>query len=95
MLCRNTPKIQRGICSILEDRIVHHYIALRLMPLFEEIFSERTFNCRKGKGQLYGINTLKEDIRQCSNNYTVDCHIMKLDLKGFFMSIDKNYCLKW
>lgn len=83
------PRYREVFAASFEDRIVHHYIALRLTPLFEEIFSERTFNCRKGKGQLYGINTLKEDIRQCSNNYTVDCHIMKLDLKGFFMSIDK------
>ncbi|MBP3737575.1 MAG: hypothetical protein J6I72_00815 [Muribaculaceae bacterium] len=43
----------------------------------------------KGKGQLYGINTLKADIVECSENYTKDCYIMKLDLKGFFMSIDK------
>lgn len=83
------PRYREVFAASFEDRIVHHYIALRLTPLFEEIFSERTFNCRKGKGQLYGINTLKEDIRQCSNNYTEDCHIMKLDLKGFFMSIDK------
>lgn len=83
------PRYREVFAASFEDRIVHHYIALRLTPLFEEIFSERTFNCRKGKGQLYGINMLKEDIRQCSNNYTEDCYIMKLDLKGFFMSINK------
>lgn len=83
------PRYREVFAASFEDRIVHHYIALRLEPLFEEIFSPRTFNCRKGKGQLYGINMLKEDIRVCSHNYTKDCYIMKLDLKGFFMSIDK------
>ena len=32
---------------------------------------------------------LREDVRQCSVNYTQDCYIMKLDLQGFFMSINK------
>lgn len=83
------PRYREVFAASFEDRIVHHYIALRLNPLFERIFSPRTFNCRKGKGQLYGVNMLREDIRQCSGNYTKDCYILKLDLKGFFMSIDK------
>mgnify|MGYP002724322381 CR=1 FL=1 len=83
------PRYREVFASSFEDRIVHHYASLRLEPLFEEIFSDRTFNCRKGKGVLYGINVLKNDIIECSNNYTSDCYIMKLDLKGFFMSIDR------
>ena len=84
------PRYREVFAASFEDRIIHHYIALRLNPLFEAIFSPRTFNCRKGKGQLYGVTMLKEDIRQCSNDYTENCYILKLDLKGFFMSIDKN-----
>lgn len=83
------PRYREVFAASFEDRIVHHYIALRLEPLFELVFSPRTFNCRKGKGQLYGINTLKADILECSENYTKDCWAMKLDLKGFFMSIYK------
>lgn len=83
------PRYREVFAAAFEDRIVHHWIALRLEPLFEQIFSPRTFNCRKGKGQLYGINILREDVRQCSVNYTQDCYIMKLDLQGFFMSINK------
>lgn len=84
------PRYREVFAAAFEDRIIHHYIALRLNTLFEAIFSPRTFNCRKGKGQLYGVNMLKEDIRRCSNDYTENCYILKLDLKGFFMSIDKN-----
>ena len=83
------PRYREVFAAAFEDRIVHHWIALRLEPLFEQIFSPRTFNCRKGKGQLYGINMLREDVSQCSVNYTQDCYIMKLDLQGFFMSINK------
>ena len=83
------PRYREVFAASFEDRIVHHYIALRLEPLFELVFSPRTFNCRKGKGQLYGVEMLKADIKECSDNYTADCWIMKLDLQGFFMSIDK------
>lgn len=84
------PRYREVFAASFEDRIVHHYIALRLEPLFELVFSPRTFNCRKGKGQLYGVKMLEADIKEVSNNYTTDCWIMKLDLQGFFMSIDKS-----
>lgn len=84
------PRYREVFAASFEDRIVHHYIALRLEPLFELVFSPRTFNCRKGKGQLYGVKMLEADMKEASNNYTEDCWIMKLDLQGFFMSIDKS-----
>ena len=83
------PRLREIFAASFEDRIVHHYIALRLEPLFEKVFSPRTFNCRKGKGQAYGIDMLSCDIKQCSENYTCDCYVMKVDIQGFFMSIDK------
>lgn len=84
------PRYREVFAASFEDRIVHHYIGLRLEPLFELVFCPRTFNCRKGKGQLYGVKMLQNDIKEASNNYTTDCYIMKLDLQGFFMSIDKS-----
>lgn len=83
------PRYREVFAASFEDRIVHHYIALRLEPLFETVFSPYTYNCRKGKGQLFGINQLKQQLIECSGNYTKDCYILKLDLSGFFMSIDK------
>lgn len=83
------PRLREVFAADFRDRVIHHYIALRLEPLFEIVFSDRTFNCRKGKGQLYGIRQLEKDIRDCSACYTRDCWVMKLDLKGFFMAIDK------
>ena len=83
------PRYREVFAASFEDRIVHHYIALRLESLFEQAFCPYTYNCRKGKGQLYGTNMLRQQIIECSDNYTTDCYIMKLDLRGFFMSIDK------
>lgn len=83
------PRYREVFAGQFRDRIIHHYIALRLEPLFESQFSDRTYNCRKGKGQLAGIRQLQEDIMEVSENYTEDAYVMGIDLKGFFMSICK------
>ena len=84
------PRYREVFAGEFKDRIIHHYIALRLEPLFEQIFCDRTYNCRKGKVQLAGVTQLAEDIRDESENYTKDAYVMKVDLKGFFMSIIKS-----
>ena len=71
------------------DRVVHHWIAIRIEPLLENIFIGESYNCRKGKGTLAGINGLADMIQQESANYTRDCWVLKYDLKGFFMSINR------
>ena len=83
------PRYREVFAGEFRDRIIHHYIALRIEPLFEQIFCDRTYNCRKGKGQIAGVTQLAEDIRGESENYTKDAYVMKVDLKGFFMSIIK------
>lgn len=88
------PRYREVFAGDFRDRVVHHYIALRLEPLFERIFCDRTYNCRKGKGQLAGVTQLAEDIREESENYTKDAYVMKVDLKGFFMSVIKSKLAK-
>ena len=68
------PRYREVFAGEFRDRIIHHYIALRLEPLFEQIFCDRTYNCRKGKGQLAGVTQLAEDIREESENYTKDAY---------------------
>ena len=83
------PKLREIFAADFRDRIVHHVVMMRLEPLFEAIFIEDNYNCRKGKGTLYGVKRLHEQIQQCSNNYTEDCYVGKFDMQGFFMSIHK------
>lgn len=71
------------------DRVVHHLIAHRLVPLLEEKFIDDSYSTRKGKGTLYGIERVEEHIRLCSENYTRDCYILKIDIRSFFMKISK------
>lgn len=88
------PRYREVFAGEFRDRVIHHYTALRLEPLFERMFCGRTYNCRKGKGQLAGVIQLAEDIREESENYTKDAYVMKVDLKGFFMSIIKSKLAK-
>ncbi|MBN2164784.1 MAG: RNA-directed DNA polymerase [Marinilabiliaceae bacterium] len=70
--------------------MVHHLIIGKLNQLFEKQFIHNSYNCRVGKCTHIGIQRIDRFIRQCSSNYTKDCYILKLDLQGFFMSINKN-----
>jgi len=71
------------------DRIVHHLIYSYLSPLFERIFIYDDYSCRLKKGVSLGIKRLDYFIRSCSKNYSQDCYILKLDVKGYFMSINR------
>ena len=71
------------------DRVVHHFIINKLNPLFERAFINDSYSCRAGKGTHTGILRAVRFIRQCSQQYTQDCFILKLDIQGYFMAIDK------
>ena len=71
------------------DRVVHHLIARRIYPLLEQQFLTDSYSTQKGKGTLFGIQRVERHIRECSENYTKDCYILKLDISGYFMSIGK------
>jgi len=71
------------------DRVVHHLLINKLNHLFEKEFIYDSYACRVNKGTHFGIKRIDRFIRQCSMNYTRDCYILKMDIKGFFMHIDK------
>lgn len=82
--------VQREIvASSFRDRVVHHLIFNYINPIFEPTFIHDSYSCRKGKGTLYGIKRVNKFIRSCSNNYNKKTYILKLDISGYFMSINK------
>lgn len=83
------PDYREIFAAHFRDRIVHHWIRQRIEPLFEQQMIPTTFNCRKGKGTLAAQMYVAQAICDVSANYTRDCYVMKLDVKGFFMSIDR------
>lgn len=83
------PVCREVFAAQFRDRIVHHLIINKLETLMEQYFIDDSYSCRRGKGAFYGQKRVPEMIRECSHGYTQDCWVMKLDIKSFFMSIDK------
>ncbi len=86
----NKPVKREVFAAKFRDRIVHHLVVNKLNHLFEREFIYDSYSCRKNKGTLFGIERIKRFIRSCSNNYKDDCWILKADIKGYFMSINKD-----
>jgi hypothetical protein len=71
------------------DRVVHHLLFNYIAPLFERTFIADTYSCLKNRGTLYGVERLEHHVRSCSRNYTERCYVLKLDIQGYFMSINR------
>ena len=86
----NFTPIQREIFAAdFRDRIVHHLVFNYVNPVFENLFIGDSYSCRVNKGTDYGIKRIRRFISQCSRNYTEDAYIMKLDIEGYFMRMDR------
>ena len=83
------PKLREVFAADFRDRIVHHYVINRLNPLFEQLFITDSYSCRQGKGTLYGIRRVAHFIDECTDHYSKEAYVLKLDIRGFFMHIDK------
>lgn len=84
------PRVREIFAANYRDRVVHHYIDIRLRPLIEKELVETTCNNRIGKGTSAAVSYLENAIRDVSENYTKDCYVAKMDMQGFFMSIRKS-----
>lgn len=84
------PVLREIFAAHFRDRVVHHFIYNYISPIFEKKFINDSYSCRVGKGTHYAIKRASKFLRSCSENYTKDCYILKLDLLGYFMSINKD-----
>lgn len=86
-----TKPVRREIFAApFKDRIVHHILINRLNPYFEKYFIKDSYACRVGKGTHAAIARVEHFIRSESQNGKRQAYVLKLDIKGFFMSIDRN-----
>ncbi len=101
-ICERRYKVGRSMCFIINDpvkrevfaaafrdRIVHHLLYNWLMPVFDRTFIYDSYSCRVGKGTLFGVERLEHHIRSCSDNFKKPCYVLKMDIEGYFMSIDR------
>ncbi len=83
------PKLREIFAASFIDRIVQHWIYLRINPLIEERFRQQgdvSFNCRKGYGTLAARRRVYTDMHWFG--FLDDMFIGKFDVHSFFMSID-------
>lgn len=72
-----------------KDRIVHHILFSELEPCFEKYFIHDSYACRKGKGTHMAIKRLFHFINSQTCNNSQEAWILKMDIKGFFMNIER------
>lgn len=84
------PVLREIFAADFRDRVVHHLVIRKLMPLFEQAFLPDSYSCRKGKGSLYGIRRVYAYLRACSGGFHQDCYVMRLDIQSFFMQIHQD-----
>lgn len=87
------PKKREVFAADFRDRIVHHLYYNYMHQLFERTFVADTYSCIKGRGTHFGIRRLSRHIRSASRNYTVPCYVLKMDIRGYFMHIDRQKLL--
>lgn len=80
----NKPIKREVFAASFRDRIIHHWIYLRIQPLFEDYLFDTMKSNRKGKGTSSAINHVYSFLQNNPNAW-----IWKWDIQGFFMSIDK------
>lgn len=85
----NKPVKREIFAADFRDRVVHHFLFNQVNGWWDARFIEDNYSCRKGKGTLYGIRRLDHHIRSVSRNYRRPAYVLKLDLQGYFMSLDR------
>ena len=87
------PKKREVFAAQFADRIVHHYYYNKTHEIYERSFIADTYSCIAGRGTHYGIERLKKHILSESDNYRRECWVMNLDIRGYFMHIDRQILL--
>jgi retron-type reverse transcriptase len=83
------PVTREVFAPSFESRVVDHLIAMKITPLLENVFIDDNYATRKGKGTHYGIHRIANHIYKETMGYTQDAWVMKLDIKAFFMHLNK------
>ena len=88
------PVMREVVAADFRDRVVHHYIHGYVNPFLERLLIHDCYSCREGKGTHFGVDRLEHHIRSCSQNRTRPCHVLQLDIRGYFMHIDRGILLE-
>lgn len=83
------PKLREIFAADFRDRVVHHVLVDYLEAIWEPIFIHDSYACRKGKGVHAGVKRLQRFLRQVTANGARPAWYLQLDIRNYFMTIDK------
>jgi hypothetical protein len=83
------PVKREIFAASFRDRVVHHFIYNIISPIAESLFLHDVYSCRKGKGTLFGILQAYQKMQSITQNFQEEAFVMKLDISGYFMNMDK------
>ena len=83
------PKMREVFAAEFRDRVVHHLFYNYTHKLLERTFIADCYSCIEGRGMHYGVDRLRKHLLSCSQNWAKPCYVLKLDIKGYFMSINR------
>ncbi len=87
------PKRREVFAAQFRDRIVHHLYYNYTHEMLERTFIDDSYSCIKKRGTHYGIQRLESHIRKESQNYAEQCYVLKMDVRGYFMHINRQRLL--
>lgn len=87
------PKKREIFAMQPRDKIVNHWVRMRIEPILERHFADGCYSCRKGKGGDAFVRDALEHIRRIKGRYG-QCFVAHLDVRNFFMSINRSLALR-
>jgi hypothetical protein len=88
------PTIREIFAASFRDRVVHHLLINHIEEVIDKKFIFDSLACRREKGAIFGIKRLQKFLNQITNNKSNNAYYLKLDIKSFFYSIDKDILFK-
>ncbi len=88
------PKLREVFAAHFRDRVVHRLLVDILEPEYEKSFIYDSWACRKGKGTHSAVERTKEFLKRGTFCRERPFYYLQLDIKGFFMSIDKQILIR-
>lgn len=83
------PVKREIFCADFRDRVIHHLLFNYLNPVLDVRFIDDCYSCRVGRGIHYGQRRLMRAMRACSENFTKEAWVLKLDIQGYFMEMNR------
>jgi len=84
------PKLREIFAADFRDRVIHHVLVNYMEPMAEPKFIYDSYACRKNKGTHAAVKRLQGFARSATRNNSRRAYCLQLDVRSFFVSINKN-----